>query len=345
MIQDKIKKSIPLKKLTTFKVGGLATYYVEVTDREELIKAIEFAREKSLEVFVLGGGSNILLSDLGFRGLVIKYTAKRIAFEDKKRYSLVIADAGAAWDDLVAKTVNKKLQGIECLSGIPGTVGAAPIQNISAYGQELRDVFVSLTAYDLTKGKYVVLTKDKCEFGYRDSIFKKPNSKGRYVIVDIKIKLYKDKPPQLLYESLKSFFKKKKIENSSLSQVRKAVLQLRNQKLDSPKELGNAGSFFKNPIISEKKFKSIKKDYSRMPYQKINSQKIKLFSGWLIETAGWKGKKYKNAQVSKKNALVILNPDGKASAKDIKNLADKISADINKKFKLKLELEVQYIGF
>lgn len=345
MVKQKVKKNIPLKKLTTFKVGGMASHYVEVKDKEELINAIIFAQDNSLEIFVLGGGSNILLSDFGFDGLVIKYIGKRVDIQDKKRYSLVTADAGAVWDDLVAKSVYKRLQGIECLSGIPGTTGATPIQNIGAYGQEFKDVFVSLTAYDLAEGKYAILGKDECGFGYRDSMFKKPKNKGRYIIVDIKIKLYKNKPPQLLYQSLKNLLRKKKIENPSILQVRRAVLKLRDQKLDNPKELANAGSFFKNPIVDEDKFKSLKKEHTRMPYQKINSQKVKLFSGWLIESAGWKGKRHRNAQVSKKNALVITNPEGKATARDIKTLSGNITADINKKFKIKLEPEVQMVGF
>ena len=345
MVQIKVKKSMPLKELTTFKVGGLATYYIEVKDKEELTKAINFAREKSLEVFMLGSGSNILFSDSGFKGLVIKYIAKRITFEDKKHYSFVNADAGVNWDDLVVKTVNKRLQGIECLSGIPGNVGAAPIQNIGAYGQELRDVFMELTAYDFRKKRFIKFDRADCKFAYRDSVFKNKANRGRFMISEITIKLNKDSPPQITYQSLINYLKEKNNPQPSLSEAREAVLTIRGRKLENPNVIGNAGSFFKNPVVEKKVLKELQKKYPEIQYYPENIRKVKLLAGWLIENAGWKGKKYKNAQVSEKHALVITNPGGKASAQDVIELAKKISDDVYKKFKVKLEPEVQFIGF
>lgn len=340
----KIKKNIPLSDLTTFRVGGLAKYYVEVKSKKELLETVEFAKDKKLPIFVLGGGSDVLLSDKGFKGLVLRYKGKSLKFEKKDGVVLVTAGAGLIWDDLVKKAVEKNLQGIECLSGIPGSVGAAPIQNIGAYGQELKDVFVALIAYDFKESKFVNFTKSDCKFSYRESVFKRPENKGKYIITDLTLKLNKDSLPTLSYQSLVEYLKEKKINKSSLQQVREAVLDLRGQKLEDPKILGNAGSFFKNPIVDQNILNKLLKSYPKMPYYP-GGRKFKLFAGWLIDNAGWKGKRVGGAMVSKNNALVLINPEGKASAKDIKGLAEEIKKDIQDKFGVELEPEVQFIGF
>ncbi|MFZ5932895.1 MAG: UDP-N-acetylmuramate dehydrogenase [Patescibacteria group bacterium] len=340
-----LKKNVPFTTLTTFKIGGEAKYLAEVKNKEELKEAVAFAKKKDLPIFVLGGGSDILISDAGFDGVVVKYVGESVNFRQEGKSVDVTAAAGLTWDKLVANVVNKNLQGIECLSGIPGSVGASPIQNIGAYGQEIKDAFVSLSAYDIQKEEFVVLAKKDCGFSYRESIFKKPEAKGRYIITDITLKLKKGGEPLVAYESLKSYLKGKGIKNPTLSQIREAVLDLRGQRLEDPRVIGNAGSFFKNPIITKGEFSQIKKNYPQMPYHEVSGSKVKLFAGWLIENAGWRGRTYKNTKVSDKNALVIVNPEGKATAKEVRELAEKISDDVYQKFGVRLEPEVQYIGF
>jgi UDP-N-acetylmuramate dehydrogenase len=341
----KISKNVPLDDLTTFKIGGDAKYLAEVKNKDELLSARDFAIENSLPIFVLGGGGDILISDKGFNGLVIRYVGDQVIFKDKKENVLVTAEAGCNWDDLVRKTVQKNLQGIECLSGIPGTVGAAPIQNIGAYGQELKDVFVRLDAYDFIKGSFVEFDRVSCKFAYRESVFKGPKNKGRFLIFNTTVRLVKGSPPTLTYESLTSYLEKKRISKPSLSQVRNAVLTIRGQKLDDPSVIGNAGSFFKNPIVEKKVLRLLQRKYPEIAHYPVNAGKVKLFAGWLVEDAGWKGKRHKNARVSEKHALVITNPEGKATAQEIKELAGKISDDVYKKFRVRLEQEVQFIGF
>jgi UDP-N-acetylmuramate dehydrogenase len=342
----KISKNVALNKFTTFKVGGKAKYFLKVKDQKELLEAVKFAQEQNLPIFILGGGSDILMSDKGFRGLVIKFIGKKVAVvEDKKDHVLLNAEAGLDWDELVALSVKNNWQGIECMSGIPGSVGAAPIQNIGAYGQELKDTFVKLLAYDVKNRKFVEFNKRKCKFAYRESVFKKPKNKGRYIIVNITHKLKKNGKTKVIYESLKKYLKKKGIKSPSLMDIREAVLTLRGQKLEDPKRVGNAGSFFKNPIITKAKLKKIRKKYSDIPSYDVGKNKVKLFAGWLVEKAGWKGKTHKRAKVSDKHALVIINPSGKATAKEVRELADKIIADVKDKFDVILEPEVQYIDF
>jgi UDP-N-acetylmuramate dehydrogenase len=242
---------------------------------------------------------------------------------------------------LVEESVAKGLQGLECLSGIPGTVGAAPIQNIGAYGQELKDTFVSLEAYDITKEKIVTFSKDDCKFGYRESIFKSQDYWQKYIISSITLKLIKNGKPKADYESLKNYITS---ENSTLLDVRNSVLKVRAERLEDPNEVANAGSFFKNPIItSDEKAKLESKfpDVKTYPFE----DGFKIPAAWLVENAGWKGKTYKNAGVSPKHALILINKTGHASAKEIYELSEQIISDVNKKFGIKLEREVQLINF
>ena len=341
----KFKTNISLSNLTTFGAGGVAKYFVDVSNKSELVKVVDFAKEKKLPILILGGGSNVLISDKEFPGLVIRYKAKKVLFKKQGKSMLVIADAGLNWDVLVAKSVRKGLQGIECMSGIPGTVGAAPVQNIGAYGQELKDVFVKLVAYDLKKGEFQTFDKKKCEFSYRESTFKKSKNRNRYIIINVVLRLRKNSQPTLVYQSLLDYLKEKKINNPSLQKVRNAVLELRKRKLEDPKKLGNAGSFFKNPFVKKHTLSKLLKRYPDLPYQKESDNKYKLFAAWLINKAGWRGKVLGRAMVSEKNPLVITNPNRKASADEIKKLSEKIKKDIKKKFGVELETEVQFTNF
>ena len=329
------------KELTTFRVGGRIKHFFEVKTKKEVVSAVSFAKKNKLPIFIIGGGSDILASDNDYQGVVIRYGGERISF---KRNS-VVSEAGVIWDKLVEETVNKGLQGIECLSGIPGSVGGAPIQNIGAYGQELKDTFLGLTAYDIEREKFVSFSKTDCQFGYRESFFKKPDGWQKFIITDVTLSLKKNALSEIKYDSLRNYLLQKDIQNPSLVQVRAAVLKIRETKFENPKDVGNAGSFFKNPIIDEEKAKLLIQQYSDIPCRLQEDGNYKCSAGWLIEQAGWKGKRRYGAQVSPRHALVLINPEGKATAKEVKELAEKISGDVYKKFGVKLEPEVQYIGF
>ncbi len=314
-----ILENISIKNLTTFKIGGNARYYAEVESKDDIIKVAEFAKEKKLKIFIIGGGSDILVNDKGFDGIVIKYTGNNITLEK----DTVTAEAGASWDDLVEFSVKNNLQGLECMSGIPGTVGASPIQNIGAYGQEVKDTFYKLSAYEFESGKIRNFSKEDCQFGYRKSFFKKPENWQKYLITSVSFKLRKNNYPMVKYESLLNYLKKKHIVSPDLQTIRDSVLAVRKERLENPKEVGNAGSFFKNPIIEGNK----------------------IFSGFLIDKAGWKGKSYKGAAVSSKNALILINKSGSASSNDVMELSKMIIEDVKKKYGVTLEPEVQFIGF
>lgn len=339
----KVKKDILLKNLTTFKVGGKARYVIEVVGNKELLKAVKFAKEKALPVFVLGEGSDILVSDKDFDAVVIRLLGDKIKITESEKESRVSSESGVSWDHLVDMVVEKGLSGMECLSGIPGTVGAAPIQNIGAYGQELKDTFHKLIALDVEKGKLVEFDKKDCQFSYRESIFKKPENKGRYIITKVHFILQRRKIKKPTYESLATKLKSMGTKDPSVKDIREAVLSLRGERLEDPKKIGNAGSFFKNPVVSERVFLKIKDKHPDVPYFKQGEQ-FKLFSGWFIEKAGWKGKSFKSAKVSERNALVLVNP-GKAKSSDIKRLAEKIQSAVQKEFGIELEPEVQFINY
>jgi UDP-N-acetylmuramate dehydrogenase len=341
----KIQKNKDLKKLTTFKIGGKAKYFIPVKNKKELKQACQFAKQKKLPIFTLGGGSNILISDKKLNALVIKLVNKNLITKNNKLSSILItAGSGIIWDDLVKKTINLNLQGLECLSGIPGSVGASPVQNIGAYGQEIKDSFYNLTAYNIKEEKFVNFNKKQLKFSYRHSIFKEKKYKNNYIIFSVTFKLHKNKQPSANYQSLQNYFIKKKINKPCLKDIRKAVLNIRKQRLEDPNKNPNAGSFFKNPIISFSKFSKLQKKYPNIP-NFPEKNKIKMSAGWLIEQSGFKGKKYKNVSVSSKNALIITNPQQQSTSKEIINLSIKIQKKVYKKFDIHINPEVQFINF
>ncbi len=325
------------KDLTTFRIGGKIKKYFEIKNKEEIQKAVEFAKENSLPIFVIGDGTDILVSDKNFDGVVIKYIGDKIQVTSDK----ITAEAGVNWDKVVEEAVGEGLQGIECLSGIPGTVGAAPIQNIGAYGQELSETFVSLEAYDIEKERFVTFSKGDCEFGYRESIFKKKDHWQKYIICGIKLKLSKKNISSVNYESLSKYISSK---SPTISQIREAVLKVRSERLENPKKVGNAGSFFKNPIVTQQEKEKLEIKFPGITIFPFG-EKFKISAGWLIENAGWKGKEFGNAAVSSKHALILINKTGKATAKEVYDLSQEIIDDVYKKFGIKLEREVQLINF
>ena len=332
----KIIENKTFKDLTTFRIGGKIKYYAEAKNRKEVEEATRFAKSKNLPIIIIGGGSDFLASDKVFEGLAIKFIGSKVSIDGDK----VTAEAGMSWDKLVEYTVKNNLQGIECLSGIPGTVGASPIQNIGAYGQELADTFISLTAYNTAEAKSIIFNKNDCMFGYRESIFKEKSHWQKYIITDITLKLYKNGSPRANYESLRGSIG----NNPTLADVRKAVLEVRSEKLENPNKVGNAGSFFKNPIISVDQKNRLEREYPDVKVFPFGDE-FKVPAAWLIENTGWKGKAYRGAGVSSKHALILINADGRAKAEDILKLSEMIINDVYKKFGVKLEREVQLINF
>lgn len=327
---------VSFSDITTLKVGGRIKHYFEVKSKEELVEKVNLATQEKLPIFVIGGGTDIAVTEKDFDGVVIKYIGNKISFVN----NIVTAESGAVWDKLVEESVNKNLAGIECLSGIPGTVGASPIQNIGAYGQELSETFVKLTAYDIENQKFVEFSKEECKFGYRESVFKQKEYWQKFVIIEVTFKLIKDGKVTANYESLKEYVKS---ENPTLQEIRSAVLKVRSIKLVNPLEIPNAGSFFKNPIVSEEKKDELLLKYPDLKYFAFG-ENFKIPAGWLIEKTGWKGKALGPVKVSDKHALIITNPEGKGTFDDVKNLADKIISDVKDEFDIVLEPEVQYIN-
>ncbi len=337
-----IAKLLPVRfsDVTTFRVGGKIKKYIEISSRDEVVESIKDIKKMGLPIFILGGGSDILVSDEDFNGVVLRFTGNSIKLSGNN----LIAEAGAEWDKIVSVAIENEMAGIECLSGIPGTTGAAPIQNIGAYGQEIRETFVSLEAFDIENEKFVTFGGDECKFGYRESIFKTKDYWQRYLITAVSLKLVKNGKPRIEYESLKVYLKEKGIKSPTLKEVRDAVLKIRAGKFEDPKVIGNAGSFFKNPVIDELSFQDLIKKFPDLGYFKVGN-KYKIFAGWLIDRAGWKGKIYKSAGVSPRHALILINPKGAAKADDVYELSEKIIKNIGSKFGIKLEREVQLINF
>jgi UDP-N-acetylenolpyruvoylglucosamine reductase len=325
-----IKENVNLKNLTTFKIGGNARYFTEVKKDKDILEVSKFVKENNLKIFILGGGSDVLVNDKSFDGIVIKFDGDKISHLNET----VTVEAGASWDKLVEYAVENGLQGIECMSGIPGTVGASPVQNIGAYGQEVKDTIIGVRIFEFETGKFVNFSNKDCGFGYRDSFFKKPENWQKYLITEVSFKLKRNNNPKVEYESLLNYLNGQNMKNPSLKEIRNAVLILRKERLENPNEFGNAGSFFKNPIV-EKEIEGI----PGYPF----GNKFKLFAGWLIDNAGWKGKTCGGAAVSSKNALFIINKSGNASSSDVLELADMIIKDVYKKFGVKLEMEVQLL--
>lgn len=336
----KIQENIKLSDYTTLKTGGTAKYFIEVETQEDLENAVKFSKEKNLHFFIIGEGSDILVSDKDFDVVIIKLNNKEIVFDNE----IVTCGAGVIWDDLVELCVSKNLAGIECLSAIPGTVGAAPVQNIGAYGQELKNSLQTVTVYKTDEEKFITLTNGECQFAYRESIFKNPKFKNKYIIFKITLKLAKDAPPNISYQSLKDYLLKNNLNTPDLLSVRNAVIEIRKNKLPNPKLIGNAGSFFKNPLVAKSKADSLRKKFPDLVAFESDGR-VKIPAGWLIEKCGWKGKTIGEVGIFENNALVLTNPHGKAQALEIKDLADKIKDSVYEKFKIKLEQEVQDVNF
>ena len=334
-----------LASLNSFGIKAFAKLYVEVRTISELSKVWQSPQYRTAKnVLVLGGGSNLLFTQ-DFDGLVIHNLIKGTSTKaENDESTLVTASAGENWHHFVMYCVQKQLGGIENLSLIPGTVGAAPVQNIGAYGVEIKDVMVSLEAFDFQTGKIVTIQKEECAFGYRDSIFKR-FAKGQYFITAVTFRLQNVGYHKLnvSYGAIAQVLQEMQVVNPTIADISQAVIHIRSVKLPDPKVIGNAGSFFKNPEVLQEKCDEMLKVYPKMPFydSPIASHK-KLAAGWLIEQCGWKGKNLGNAAVHNLQALVLTNP-GNATGKEIKDLAIAIQQSVLKKFGVTLETEVNIL--
>lgn len=329
-----------LKNYNTFGIDAKAKFFFEFTepqDLEEFLTANKSWREE--QMLIIGEGSNVLfLND--FDGLVIhpKVPGMTTVYEDRQNEWIEVG-AGEVWDEFVQFAVDCQLGGVENLSLIPGMVGAAPVQNIGAYGQEVCNVVEKVKGYDLEKGKPAEYSADECKFAYRNSIFKR-YLKNKFIITSVIFKLDKFPLFNLNYGDLQDKVNAKGEVN--LRNIRKSVIEIREAKLPDVEKLGNAGSFFKNPVVDETFWKNLKKSYPDIPVYQVGQGKVKLAAGWLIEKAGWKGKREGDAGVHEKQALVLVN-HGNASGKDIFDFSEKIKQSVHKKFGVELEREVNSI--
>lgn len=336
-----IEKNVILAPYTTLKIGAAAEFFAVVKTKAELLEAITWAKDNKKAIYILGGGSNVLIASK-IKGLVLKNEIKGIDLVEKNDdYALIEGKSGEIWTKFVNFAVSHNLYGLENLFLIYGTVGAAPIQNIGAYGVELKDVFYHLKAVDLKTGHEKIFAARDCRFAYRDSIFKH-SLKGKYFIYSVTIKLQRKSEFNLSYGSLREELLKKKIAQPSLNDIIRAIQEIRNAKLPNPGVLFNAGSFFKNAEISGVRFKQLLKKYPTMPSFPINKDRVRIPAAWLIEAAGFKGKKFGAVGMSAKQALILINYGG-ADAKQVLALVKKVKAAVKKKFALDLEEEVNVI--
>lgn len=336
-----IRKNVSLSQYTTFKIGSPAEFFAVIESLADLRAAIVWAKKNKKSIFILGGGSNLLITKK-VKGLVLKNEIKGLKIVSQKSNQVLLeAMSGEAWTKFVNFSVTQGLYGLENLFLIYGTVGAAPVQNIGAYGVELKDVFYHLKAIDLKTGRAKIFSFKDCRFGYRDSIFKN-KLKGKYFIYSVTVKLKKKSTLKLDYGSIRTELLQKGISRPKLTDVIKIIMEIRNSKLPNPGVLPNAGSYFKNAEISKSQFKALLKKYPQLPNFPGGSGRIKIPSGWLIEQAGFKGKKIGPVSMYEKQALILVNHGG-AEAKHVLALVKKVKAAVKKKFALDIQEEINVI--
>ena len=337
-----MKTNVNLRPYNSFGFDAIAKYFVEINtidDLQTLIKSGVLQKHKTL---ILSGGNNILFQKDVFDGLVVYINTKGIEILREDGNEVVVrAQAGEDWPEFVRFCVSKGWHGVENLAYIPGKIGAAPIQNIGAYGMELKDSFLQCEAMDLSTGKSKVFTKEDCHFGYRESIFKR-ELKGQYVITSVDFLLKKNAPLHLEYGNIRSYLEQNGIENPSLQQLHDAICAIRDAKLPDVKQIGSAGSFFKNPVISIEQFEDLQQQYPNIPHYPDTEGMVKVPAGWLIEQAGWKGWRDEHVGVYDKQALVLVHYGG-GTGLDIVELAHKIQDSVEKKFGIRISPEVNFV--
>jgi len=351
-----MKTNVNLKPYNSFGFDTLAKYFVEINtvdDLQALIRSGELNKHKTL---ILSGGNNVLFQEDVFDGLVVYINTKGIETPREDENEVIVrAQAGEDWPEFVRFCVDKGWHGIENLAHIPGKVGAAPVQNIGAYGMELKDSFLQCEAIELTTGNKRVFKKEECCFGYRESIFKS-ELKGQYIIASVDFLLKKNAPLHLEYGNIKAYLEQNGIENPTLQQLHDAICAIRDAKLPNVKQIGSAGSFFKNPVISIEQFEALQQQYPSIPFYPDAEGMVKVPAGWLIEhcgpstlrqaqgsgTVSWKGWRDEHVGVYDKQALVLVHYGG-GKGQDIVELAHKIQDSVEAKFGIKICPEVNFV--
>jgi UDP-N-acetylmuramate dehydrogenase len=336
----KIQHDFSLKNYNTFGIEAKAKQFIAVHSIEELKTVL--AENQNQKKFILGGGSNMLLTqDIDALVIHIDLKGKKILNEDDD-FVWVESMAGENWHEFVLWTIDQNFGGLENMSLIPGNVGTTPVQNIGAYGAEIKDTFVSCDAVKIVSNEIKTFTNSECKFGYRESIFKH-EVKDKYIITSVTFKLKKHHHDiNIGYGDIQAELAKKEISNPTIKDVSNAVIAIRNTKLPNPKELGNSGSFFKNPIISRELFLKVQEKFPDIKHFDISPTQVKVPAGWLIEKAGFKGKRFGDAGIHKNQALVLVNY-GNATGQEILNVSKDIQATILKEFGIAIEAEVNVI--
>lgn len=336
-----VQENFSLKAFNTFGIEAKARYYASFTNLSELSVILKDEQFRSVPKLILGGGSNILFTK-DFDGLVLHNHIKGLEITlQNSEEAYITAGAGVLWHDLVLFAIDNQLSGMENLSLIPGTVGASPMQNIGAYGVEVKDTFHSLQALQIsTLTEHTFYHKD-CEFGYRESVFKK-SLKGQYIILSVIFKLSLSQKLNTSYGAIQETLREMNVTQPTIKDVSDAICSIRRSKLPNPAEIGNAGSFFKNPEITEASFTRLKESFPLLPHYPTTAGFVKVPAGWLIEHCGWKGKTFGTYGVHKNQALVLVNY-GDAAGKDLQNLSEEIKKSILEKFGIALETEVNII--
>jgi len=334
-----IQSNVDLQPFNTFGLSSIAKRFAAFTNADELTDILS---QKGIdELLILGGGSNILLTK-DFEGLVIKNEVTGFhVLENDEETVLIESGAGEIWHDFVMRCIAEGYGGVENLSLIPGSVGASPMQNIGAYGVEIKDTFDSLQAYHIESNEVHSFNHEQCEFGYRESVFKRA-LKGQYIILSVRFRLSKTHQVNTSYGAIETELQSMGIEEPTIKDVSNAVISIRSSKLPDPKEIGNAGSFFKNPVVAQEVVDTIAERFEQFPNYPAPNNKTKLAAGWLIEQAGWKGKNFGTYGVHKKQALVLVNYGG-SKGSEIYDLSEHIIQDVKSKFGITLEREVNMV--
>lgn len=346
-----MKTNVNLRLYNSFGFDTIAKQFAEINQTSDLQTLIQSGALQKHKTLILSGGNNVLFQKDVFDGLVVYINTKGIEILREDGNEIIVrAQAGEDWPDFVRFCVDKGWHGIENLAHIPGKVGAAPVQNIGAYGMELKDSFLRCEAMDLTTGETKVFTQKDCRFGYRESVFKN-ELKGQYVIISVEFLLKKNAPLNLEYGNIKAYLEQNGIESPTLQQLHDSICAIRDAKLPDVKQIGSAGSFFKNPVIERKQFEALQKEYPTMPHYDEPNDKVKVPAGWLIEhsgpstgsgTASWKGWRDEHVGVYEKQALVLVHYGG-GKGQDIVELAHKIQDSVEKKFGIKITPEVNFV--
>jgi len=336
-----IQENYPLKNLNTFGINAEARYYIALSSIDEIQEIIAEKIFKNNKKLILGGGSNLLFCK-NFDGIILKNNLKGIkSIKEDADYYYIKAGAGEVWHDLVMHCINNNYGGVENLSLIPGNVGASPMQNIGAYGVEIKDCFYELDAINIADNTIHTFNKASCKFGYRESVFKQ-ELKNQFIIISVTYKLLKTPIFNTQYGAIEKELEEMGIKELSIKSISKAVCNIRSSKLPNPKDIGNAGSFFKNPEISRNKYEILKNKFPSIVGYDLENGNVKLAAAWLIEQCGWKGKTFGDAGVHKLQALVLVNY-GNAIGKEIYDLSQKILESVFTKYEIILEREVNII--